>query len=277
MTYLAKKNGRTKQYENWKENFLTYETERNILIAIEKEQSHQMKNNLSTISRLKSIFYVKENFYNFIILSTIMIVVGAAYAYNGLDMRNTRNMLVNPIIFFLTDFIVVVSAGALIEIPWIGRKRPVVIFSFVAAIFYIIKYLIMTSDDQNSSAFWVDLTLRFCININFYVLTVWTIEIYPFDISMLAANMNRLSSRIGRIYSPIVLLTNRRVITFQLCISMWISSIFLLFLKDTTGIIIKESSHNFREEAEIKDKDRLEKNLTLGQECQSLLSNKLYK
>ena len=78
---------------------------------------------MSTISRLKSIFYNKENFYNFIILSAIMIVVGAAYAYNGLDMRNTKNMLVNPIIFFLTDFIVVVSAGALIEIPCIGRKK----------------------------------------------------------------------------------------------------------------------------------------------------------
>ena len=269
MKYMSVKNNREKEYLEWKQKFIIYDTDKNILNSLEKEQINYQKNNLSTISRLKSIFYNKENFYNFIILSAIMIVVGAAYAYNGLDMRNTKNMLVNPIIFFLTDFIVVVSAGALIEIPCIGRKKPVVIVSFLAAVFYIVKYLIIINNETNFSVFWVDLVLRFCININFYVLTVWTIEIYPFDISMLASNLNRLSSRIGRIYSPIVLLSNRTHITFQLIICLWISSFFLLFIKDTTGTIIKESSYPVTKGfTEFKLKENVNPNESLSEDFQ---------
>jgi len=269
--YMSNKNNRKNEYLAWKESFNFHETNTNIVEALEKEEKLNISRNLSTFSRLKCIFN-KDNIGNFLIVSTIMIIVGAAYSYNGLDMRNTSNFLVNPIIFFLSDFIVVVSAGALIEIPWIGRKKPVVLFSFLAAIFFIIKYIIISNSLPNYSVFWIDIVLRFCININFYVLTVWSIEIYPFDISMLAANLNRLSSRIGRIYSPIVLLSHRKLMTFQLCISMWISSIFLFFLTDTTGMIIKESS---KDSMETKLMESLKlSNGVKGEETEKLIKTK---
>jgi len=268
---MSNKNNRKNEYLAWKESFNFHETNTNIVEALEKEEKLNFGKNLSTYSRLKCIFN-KENIGNFLIVSTIMVIVGAAYSYNGLDMGNTSNFLVNPIIFFLSDFIVVVSAGALIEIPWIGRKRPVVLFSFLAAIFFIIKYIIISNSLSNYSVFWIDIVLRFCININFYVLTVWSIEIYPFDISMLAANLNRLSSRIGRIYSPIVLLSHRKLMTFHLCILMWVSSIFLFFLKDTTGMIIRESS---KDSMEIKLMESLKlSNGVKGEETEKLIKNK---
>jgi len=122
------------------------------------------------------------------------------------------------------------------------EKKPVLACSILAAIFYTIKYLVIVSKEDNYSVFWIDIVLRFCININFYILTVWTIEFYPMDISMLASNLNRLSSRIGRIYSPIILLSHRKIITAQIAAFMTIASCLLFLPKDTTGTIIKETT-----------------------------------
>jgi len=237
--YISRKNGRHKEYLDWKNNNFYFNGNENIIEAREVPSN---KGSHSTLYRIYCILCLKENVYTFITFCSIKICVGAAYAFNGLDMRNTSNMLVNPIIFFLTDFVVVIFSGTVIEIPSIGRKKPVLVFSSLAAIFYFIKYSIILTKPDGYSVFWIDVILRFCININFYVLTVWSIEIYPADISMLASNLNRLCSRLGRVYSPIIMLTHRRFMNSQLIALMTLSSCLIMLLTDTTGKIIKETS-----------------------------------
>jgi len=251
---IAVKNNRREEYFNWKRRFKFYETDEKMLEALVTQGVATKKHDYTLKYRLTCIFCNKENAYNFLLFCIIKMVVGAAYAYNGLDMKNTSNMMVNPIIFFLSDFIVIVATGHFIEIPWIGRKRPTIICSFIATLFFYLKYFTILGHGESYSVLWIDIVLRFCINIIFQVLTLWSIEIYPFDIAMLASNLNRLASRIGRIYSPILLLNHRKMITGQIAILMSISSFLILFIKDTTGMLIKDSTQTVEEERKATEK-----------------------
>ena len=240
---IAKKNDRMNEYLEWKSNFKFFDTDKNIIES--QDQNNPLINSKKIYSlkyTLKCIFCDSDNLKIFILFCLIKISVGAAYAYNGIDMRHSSNMLVDPIIFFLSDFIVIVITGELIEIPWIGRKKPVLIFSIIASIFYLVKYFIIIGHSNNYTVFWVDIILRFCININFQILTLWSIESYPFDIAMLASNLNRLASRFGRIYAPIIELKDRNLITAQVAIFIFLSCFLILFLDDTTGKIIDDST-----------------------------------
>ena len=257
--YISEKNDKKNDYLTWKSEFDFNENESNLLESRPNNNPTSANKNHSTIYRLYCIFCLKENLFIFLTFCCCKIFVGSSYAYNGLDMRNTSNMLINPIMFFLSDFIVVICSGSLIEIPWIGRKRPVLLFSFVASCFYFIKYFIILDKADNYSIFWIDIILRFCININFYVMTVWSIEIYPSDISMLASNLNRLFSRLGRIYSPIIAITHRNIMTIQCAFFMLINTFILMLLIDTTGIIISETSKGILQENEKQMRNLAEK------------------
>ena len=237
LKYIASINGRQSNLEAW-------ETHLKINSAVSLENSNNNNNlNLSERNNLTAsaersvfakLFVNKEVIYNFFVFNLISLVIISGIIYNAIEIKMTQDTFLYPIIFYLMDFIVIFTTGFIIEMPSLGRKIPAIFFSLLAAVFYSIKYVDILSN-PGSSRFWIDLVIRQSVGISFNILMEYNLEIYSTDIRATAFNINKIFSRLGDFFTPLLLAKNRALCTFLLSIIYLLTALMTLNLKETQG------------------------------------------
>jgi len=180
-----------------------------------------------------------------------------------MEIKTTKDTFLFPIIFYFTDFLIILFTGYLIDLPIVGRKKPSLIFSVLASVAYIAKFLILKGQGEGVSFFWLDYTIRLCVSISFNILIEYNLEIYSTDIRATAFNINKLFSRVGDFTLPLILASNRIVATAIMGGLFLFMSIFLLKLKETRGEKLRETvedSHKWEMEEKNSENSENPKN-----------------
>jgi len=243
LKYIASINGRLSNFEAW-------ETHLKINSAVSLENlthnnNNDENNNLNLPGRINpavaaersvfaKIFVNKEVIYNFFVFNFISLVIISGIIYNAIEIRMTEDTFLYPIIFYLMDFIVIFTTGFVIEMPALGRKIPAIFFSLLAAVFYSVKYVDILGN-PGSSRFWIDLIIRQSVGISFNILMEYNLEIYSTDIRATAFNMNKIFSRLGDFFTPLLLAKNRALCTLILSVIYLLTALMTLNLKETQG------------------------------------------
>lgn len=243
LKYIASINGRTSNLEAW-------ETHLKINSAVSLENlnnnnNENNNNNLDVSNRLNPInaaersvfgklFVNKEVIYNFFVFNFISLVIISGIIYNAMEIKMTEDTFLYPIIFYLMDFIVIFTTGFIIEMPALGRKIPAIFFSLLAAVFYSVKYVDILGN-PGSSRFWIDLIIRQSVGISFNILMEYNLEIYSTDIRATAFNINKIFSRLGDFFTPLLLAKNRALCTLILSVIYLLTALLTLNLKETQG------------------------------------------
>jgi len=116
---IAKFNNREKEFYKWIEDNFKMEKEENVILNQEIEVQQQ-NNRMSTFSLIISS---REQLFNFIVFSYVSFVIMVCIIYNTIDVKHTDDIFLNPIIFYLTDFIIILATGFVIDNNYIGRKK----------------------------------------------------------------------------------------------------------------------------------------------------------
>jgi len=243
LKYIASINGRQSYFEAW-------ETQLKINSAVSLENLNHNNNNyenndhnsVGTLnpavaverSVFAKLFVNKEVVYNFFVFNFISLVIISGIIYNAIEIRMTEDTFLYPIIFYLMDFIVIFTTGFVIEMPALGRKIPAIFFSLLAAVFYSVKYVDILGN-PGSSRFWIDLIIRQSVGISFNILMEYNLEIYSTDIRATAFNMNKIFSRLGDFFTPLLLAKNRALCTLILSVIYLLTALMTLNLKETQG------------------------------------------
>lgn len=237
LRYIANINGKTSNLEEW-ENTLRINSE----VSLENNNeyiSNEINENLDQRplgkkSVFLKLFANKEVIYNFFTFNIVSIVIISGIIYNAIEIKMTEDTFLYPIIFYLMDFIVIFTTGFIIEMPTLGRKIPAIFFSLVAAVFYSVKYVDILGN-PGASRFWIDLIIRQSVGISFNILMEYNLEIYSTDIRATGFNINKLISRVGDFFTPLLLAKNRALCTLCLSIVYLVTALMTLNLKETQG------------------------------------------
>ena len=236
---IAKFNNRSVKFYDWVNKTLNNinSEEENNLIEKQVVNSECSAENKSTLSK---IYSSSEELFNFVSFSVISLVIITGIIYNAVDVKHTDDTLFNPLIFYFTDFVILLITGCVIDNEYIGRKKPSMFFSIIATIFYFIKYMIMTY--QGVSIFWIDYIVRLSVSISFNILMEWNWEIYPTDIRSTAFNLNKLFSRIGDFMTPLLMELNRPLSTIFVSSMYGFMCIFICKIRETQGQSLQEKT-----------------------------------
>jgi hypothetical protein len=169
--------------------------------------------------------------------------------YNAMELKTTKDTFLFPIIFYFTDFLIILFTGYLIDLPILGRRIPAVTFSLLGGIFYTIKFFFLKHLGEATSFFWLDYAIRLCVSISFNILIEYNLEIYSTDIRATAFNINKLFSRVGDFTLPLILATDRQVATALMSVMYLFMTLFVMKLRETQGEKLRET---------VDDSDRLE-------------------
>jgi hypothetical protein len=257
---IAKINGRIYEYEDWENSFKmnsdlsldsqnqesslsnSFENNSNISNNNNNENNNNHNHNIN-IERRKNVFSkifsnweVIINFFTFNIISLVII---SGIIYNAIEIKMSKDTFIYPIIFYTIDFFIIFLTGYIIEIPALGRKIPAIFFALLASIFYSAKYMDIL-ENPYSSRFWIDLLIRQSVGISFNILMEYNLEIYSTDIRATAFNLNKIFSRLGDFFTPILLAKNRGFCTLVLSIFYICTAILILNLKETQGVHLSE-------------------------------------
>ena len=281
LKYIAKVNGRISEYEDWENSFkmesdLTLESQNN-----ENNMSISAENNNNNTVEKKNVFsklFINwEVIINFITFHFISLVIISGIIYNAIEIKMSKDTFLYPICFYAIDFLVIFITGYIIEIPALGRKIPSIFFALSAAIFYSVKYIDILNNPY-SSRFWIDLIIRQSVGISFNILMEYNLEIYSTDIRATAFNLNKIFSRLGDFFTPILLEKNRGMCTLVLSVFYLVTALMILNLKETQGMHLSEkvsenSDIDNDSNKEIKSKEGSEKRAnysTDNEECEKL-------
>lgn len=258
LKFIASINGRQSNLEAW-------ETHLKINSAVSLENLDNNNNNLNLSERgnlaaaaaersvFAKLFVNKEVIYNFFVFNFISLVIISGIIYNAIEIKMTQDTFLYPIIFYTMDFIVIFTTGFIIEMPALGRKIPAIFFSLLAAVFYSVKYVDILGN-PGSSRFWIDLIIRQSVGISFNILMEYNLEIYSTDIRATAFNINKIFSRLGDFFTPLLLAKNRALCTLMLSVIYLITALMTLNLKETQGQHLDEE---VKESAEMSLKARM--------------------
>ena len=242
LAYIAKVNGRVTEYEEWENTFKL-----NADTSIEQANPDRTQSSRDHIENLpekrnvfSKIFSSWEVIFNFLTFNLISLVIISGIIYNAMEIKMVKDIFFYPILFYAIDFVMIFVTGYIIEIPALGRKIPSIFFSLTAAIFFSIKYIDILGD-ASSSRFWIDIMIRQSVGISFNILMEYNFEIYPTDIRATAFNMNKIFSRLGDFFTPILLLKYRASTTLTLSIIYLICGLLIMNLKETCGVHLAES------------------------------------
>lgn len=247
LNYIAKINGRTSEYESWL-NIQKLNQADNLLT----EENQKFEN---TSNPIVKIFSNKRVVYDFLTFCLISLVIISGIIYNAVEIKMTKDTFLYPIIFYFMDFIVIFITGFIIEIPALGRKLPAIFFSVLAAIFYSMKYVDILNN-PTSSRFWLDFLIRQSVGISFNILMEYNFEIYSTDIRSTAFNINKLFSRVGDFFTPLLLAKNRGLCTITLSVGYLVISLLTLNLVEPKGHILKEKVEEYELSNKMVEKDR---------------------
>lgn len=277
LKYIAKINGRTSEYEDWENSFIM-----NSDLSLEspnpdtsntRDQLENYENKKNVFSK---IFSNWETTYNFLTFNIISLVIISGIIYNAFEIKMTKDTLWDPILFYTIDFLVIFTTGYIIEIPALGRKIPSIFFALSASIFYSVKYINILSD-ASASKFWIDLIIRQSVGISFNILMEYNLEIYSTDIRATAFNLNKIFSRLGDFFTPILLEKSRGMTTLILSIIYLSAAILVLNLKETQGVHLSEKVAESEENRENKndaksnpDSEKRQNYSTDNEECEKL-------
>lgn len=142
-------------------------------------------------------------------------VIISGIIFNAIDIKSSNNSLY-PIIFYGVDFVTILAMGWIIDLPYFGRKKPALFFSFLSAFLYLTKYLVMLNKGPDASIFSLDLATRVSVSLSFNVLMEYNFEIYSTDIRSTAFNINKLLSHFGDFFTPLLMSYNRPIATLIL-------------------------------------------------------------
>jgi len=257
LKYIAKINGRSSKFDTWETNIKI--NSQVSLETLNNNRNNQEQANISSNVE-KNVFYKlfanREVIYNFFTFNIISLVIISGIIYNAIEIKMTEDTFLYPIIFYLMDFIVIFTTGFIIELPSLGRKIPAIFFSLLAAVFYSVKYVDILGN-PGASRFWIDLIIRQSVGISFNILMEYNLEIYSTDIRATAFNINKIFSRLGDFFTPLLLAKNRALCTLSLSIIYLITAVMTLNLKETQGVHldeeVKEVASNEKDKSTQKD------------------------
>jgi hypothetical protein len=242
LKYIAKVNGRLPEYEEWENTFKINSDLR--LESPSTDASAVTREDIETVADKKNVFAKlfsnSEVIFNFLTFNIISLVIISGIIYNAIEIKMTKDTFLYPIIFYTIDFLVIFITGYIIEIPALGRKLPSIFFAFTAAIFYSVKYFDILNNPY-SSRFWIDLIIRQSVGISFNILMEYNLEVYSTDIRATAFNLNKIFSRLGDFFTPILLAKNRGLCTLVLSIFYLVTALLVMNLKETQGVHLSEN------------------------------------
>lgn len=242
LRFIAKVNGRLSNFEAWETNLKI-----NSKVSLENLKNNnnsdiiEQRNSASISERnvFSKLFANSEVIYKFMVFNFISLVIISGIIYNAIEIKMTQDTFLYPIIFYFMDFIVIFTTGFIIEMPALGRKVPAIFFSLLAAIFYSVKYVDILGN-PSSSRFWIDLIIRQSVGISFNILMEYNLEVYSTDIRATAFNINKIFSRLGDFFTPLLLAKNRALCTLILSIIYLLTALMTLNLKETQGQCLEE-------------------------------------
>merc|ERR1711957_357658 len=82
--------------------------------------------------------------------------------------------------------------------------------------------------------------IRQSVGFSFNILMEYNFEIYPTDIRATAFNLNKIFSRLGDFFTPILLEKYRAETTLTLSIIYLVTALLILKLKETCGVHLSE-------------------------------------
>lgn len=280
LRYIAKVNGRTSEYEDWENSF-----KMNSDLSLESNQADisSTRENIETATSKRNVFSKLfaswEIIYNFFTFNIISLVIISGIIYNAIEIKMLKDTLVYPIIFYAIDFTSIFITGYIIEIPALGRKIPSIFFALLAAIMYSVKYILVLNYSFPNT-FWIDLVIRQSVGISFNILMEYNLEIYSTDIRATGFNLNKIFSRLGDFFTPILLIKNRALCTLTLSILYLITALLVLNLKETQGVHLSEkitenTNNNINADNKNNDKvniscDKKHNSSTDNEECEKL-------
>jgi hypothetical protein len=274
LRYIAKINGRTSEFEDWENSFKI-----NSELSLENNQELSItRENIDISVKVNvfgKIFSNWEIIFNFLTFNLISLVIISGIIYNAMEIKMTKDIFLYPILFYTIDFLIIFATGYIIEIPILGRKIPAVFFAFAAAIFYSVKYIDIYND-QFSSRFWIDLLIRQSVGISFNILMEYNFEVYSTDIRATAFNLNKIFSRLGDFFTPIILEKNRGICTLIMSILYLLTALLVLNLKETQGVHLSEKVEERKDSLpqEVKSdagySDKRAQDSTDNEECEKL-------
>jgi len=272
LRFIAKVNGRLSNFEAWETNLkinskVSLENLKNNNNSEEIEQSNVPS--ASERNVFSKLFANREVIYKFLVFNFISLVIISGIIYNAIEIKMTQDTFLYPIIFYFMDFIVILTTGFIIEMPSLGRKVPAIFFSLIAAIFYSVKYVDILGN-PSSSRFWIDLIIRQSVGISFNILMEYNLEVYSTDIRATAFNINKIFSRLGDFFTPLLLAKNRALCTLLLSIIYLLTALMTLNLKETQGQCLEEEV----KEAPLKTNEKKSQNELTSEEDESLLKKK---
>lgn len=240
LKYIAKVNGRTSEYEDWENSF---KMNSDLSLENPNPESSISRENIENLPERKNVFAKlfsnSEVIYNFLTFNLISLVIISGIIYNAMEIKMTKDTFLYPICFYALDFLVIFVTGYIIEIPALGRKIPSIFFALSAAIFYSVKYIDILNN-PSSSIFWIDLIIRQSVGISFNILMEYNLEIYSTDIRAIAFNLNKIFSRLGDFFTPLLYENFRAETTLTLSIMYLLTALSVLNLKETQGVHLSE-------------------------------------
>ncbi len=258
LKFIASVNGRQSNFEAWETHLKI-----NSQVSLDNLNNNNDNNNLSQRgiqaaeaserSVFAKLFANREVIYNFFVFNIISLVIISGIIYNAIEIKMTQDTFLYPIIFYLMDFIVIFTTGFIIEMPSLGRKIPAIFFSLLAAVFYSIKYVDILGN-PGSSRFWIDLIIRQSVGISFNILMEYNLEVYSTDIRATAFNINKIFSRLGDFFTPLLLAKDRALCTLLLSIIYMLTALMTLNLKETQGQHLDEE---VKDCVELSDKGKM--------------------
>jgi hypothetical protein len=270
LRYIAKINGRISEYEDWENSFkmnsdLSLESQNHESSFSMSEENTSTNNNIEKEKSVFSkIFSNSEVISNFLTFNIISLVIISGIIYNAIEIKMSKDTFLYPIIFYLIDFLTIFITGYLIEIPALGRKIPSIFFTLSAAIFYSVKYLDISRYNPFSSNFFIDLVIRQSVGISFNILMEYNLEIYSTDIRAVAFNLNKIFSRLGDFFTPILLEKDRGLCTLVLSVLYLGTTLLILNLTETQGVHLSEKVKEVEENINVSNKNIKELKLNPG-------------
>jgi len=209
------------------------------IILMLKENSNKREKNEGTSKENKynflSLIKYKSQRYTFLIMNVMWFVVAALYYGLSLNIKNLPgDIYITGIFLYSVEGVSYIISGNLINNPYFGRKKSMIIFLSISLIIYTI--LVCIEIENTILVIFFALISRLTIAVVFNIIYTYSAEVYPSVVKSFGFNINNMFSRLSGIFVPLLIeILDKRIINYLFLSLNFLILILTFFLKETYG------------------------------------------
>lgn len=225
------------KYNQVSEFYNDYKEESYLFDSYEKTKNQQVYGNkrLTYLQAMGLIFHYKKELYMLIFLTILNMTNSFASFYNSIDIKNSSNLFLDPVIFYSLDFIVLLSCSFLIEKKRIGRKALFCICFIISLVTLSVQTALSFTVNKNYYNTCLCLIIRIAISTGIEVQFLYIIEVFSLDVMNYALSTIRVLGKGIAISFPFIYYANRSIATLLLATLFLVNLVMVIFSEETMG------------------------------------------